>query len=86
MDGKQIGERASALAKQTVTAGNRAASAVGDAANKAADQVSELGEDLYENGAQAAQTLGRTIQKHPMATVLIAAAVGFGLGRLAHRD
>jgi ElaB/YqjD/DUF883 family membrane-anchored ribosome-binding protein len=85
MDGKHISERASALAKQTAEAGDRAVAAVNDTAHKAGDKASDIGESLYQKGAQAAHTLGQTVEEHPVATLLIAAAVGFGLTRLSHR-
>ena len=81
--GATIADRASAFVKQTA-AGETAASAVQDAAQKAGAQASDMGERLYDRGRRAGESVVRTVEQQPLAAVLIAAALGYGIAYLVH--
>jgi ElaB/YqjD/DUF883 family membrane-anchored ribosome-binding protein len=48
-------------------------------------RTGDRGGEFLEKGSKATHAIGRTIEEHPTATLLIAAAVGFGISWLAHR-
>ena len=83
--GATIADRASAFVKQAAAAGETAASAVQDAAQKAGAQASDMGERLYDRGRRAGEFVVRTVEQQPLAAVLIAAALGYGIAYLVHR-
>ena len=83
--GTAIADRASSFVKQATAAGGNAASVVQDAAQKAGTQASDLGELLYDEGRRAGQSISRTVEQQPLAAVLVAAALGYGIAYLVHR-
>jgi uncharacterized protein YjbJ (UPF0337 family) len=83
--GTAMADRASSFVKQATAAGKNAASVVQDAAQKAGTQASDIGERLYDEGRRAGQSIGRAVEEQPLAAVLVAAAVGYGIGYLVHR-
>ncbi len=80
-----IADRMSSLARQTSAAGEKAISVARDTAEKASAQAADVGGRLYDGSRRAGQTLGRTIGEQPLGSVLLAAAVGYGLAYLMHR-
>jgi uncharacterized protein YjbJ (UPF0337 family) len=71
-------DEASYIVKQATAAGETAASAVQDVAQRAGAQASDVGERLYEEGRRA-------VQEQPVTAVLVAAAIGYVIGALFHR-
>jgi ElaB/YqjD/DUF883 family membrane-anchored ribosome-binding protein len=65
--------------------GRSAASTVEDAAERAGAQISDIGERLAVEGRRARRSFRSTVAEDPTATVLLAAAFGFGVGFLLHR-
>jgi uncharacterized protein YjbJ (UPF0337 family) len=60
-----------------------------DAVRHAADEVSDFAEDAYEQGRRTlrdgSREVGEYVSDAPVASLLIAGAVGFGLGLLVSR-
>jgi ElaB/YqjD/DUF883 family membrane-anchored ribosome-binding protein len=83
--GKQISDRVSAIGKQAEDVGENAATMVGDASRKVRAKTSDIGNQVYEKGADAERSLERMIGDHPVASVLIAAALGYGISHIARR-
>ena len=78
LGGGAMADRASSFMKQATEAGETAASAVQDAAQKAGAQASDVGQRLYEEGRRA-------VQEQPVTAVLVAAAFGYVIASLVHR-
>ena len=83
--GPAMADRASSFVKQATAAGGNAASVVQDAAQKAGAQASDIGERLYGEGRRAGQSIGRAVEQQPLAAVLVAAALGYGIAYFVHR-
>ena len=71
--------------------GEQARSAMGDPgataqdlARRAREQASMAGDALYQQGTRAGEYLSRNINEYPLAALLIAGAVGYGLAYLIH--
>ena len=75
------GETAQAAAEQARAAGVEAGARI----NRAAEQGGEALRDLSKRGSTFAQYLSETTAKYPIATLLAAAAAGYGLARLMRR-
>lgn len=58
---------------------------VQDTAHKAGAQAAELGGRVYQQGRRAGQSLGQAFGQQPLGTVLVAAALGYGIAYLVHR-
>jgi hypothetical protein len=82
---RKIGGHAAALGKLATAMGASAASAVQDAAQTTGDRASEISGRLYDEGRRAHGSFGRIVAKDPVATVLVAAAFGYGIAYLLHR-
>jgi hypothetical protein len=76
LGGTAIADRAASFVKQATTVGESAVSAVQDATQQAGAQASDFGERLYDESRRAGQSIDRTIEDQPLATVLIVAAIG----------
>ena len=82
---KQVGDRVSNLGKQAEDAGETVASAIGEAARKGRTRAIDLGEQAYEQGAEAGRSFERLVGEHTVASLLVAAALGYGISHLARR-
>ena len=67
--------------KATDALGN-AADRAGRVANQMADQGRQVGENFSEVGGNLQKALDKSIKDQPMATLAVAAAVGFVLGAI----
>lgn len=61
------------------------AASVGDAAGDAADLVKKKAHDVREMADEKAEALATWIKERPITSVLIGAAVGYLLGKMARR-
>jgi hypothetical protein len=76
------------------TAGNlgeQARSAIGEAcataqelAQRTREQASTATDVLYQQGTRAGEYLSRNVNEYPLPALLIAGAIGYGLGYLIH--
>jgi ElaB/YqjD/DUF883 family membrane-anchored ribosome-binding protein len=55
-----------------------------DLANRAREQAGPAAQAVYDQGARAGQYVTRNVHEYPATTLLIAAAVGYGLAYLVH--
>jgi uncharacterized protein YjbJ (UPF0337 family) len=85
LGGTAAADRASAFVKQATTAGANVASAVEDAARRAGARASDIGERLYDESLRAGKSVGRVVEEQPLAAILVAAALGYGIAYLVHR-
>ena len=67
------------------SAAERAGSAIHDTARKIGAETSEIGEQVYEQGARGARYVSRNVEAQPIAALVIVGAVGFLLGYLVGR-
>jgi hypothetical protein len=79
------GETAKAVADRTHSAGVEAGARIKDAVQKAGDQGGQALRDLSQRGTEAGRYLSETAAAHPLASLLIAAALGYGLARITIR-
>jgi len=82
---RKIGGRAASFGKLAAAMSESAASAVQGAAQTTGARASEIGGRLYDEGRRAQRSFDRIVAEEPMATVLVAAAVGYGVAYLLHR-
>ena len=73
------------IAGEIKSAVGRAGAALHDTARKIGAETSELGEQLYEQGARGARYVSRNVEAQPLAALAIAGAVIFLLGFLVGR-
>ena len=87
--GQAIGQ-ATDMARQASSAGVQAVSQASDAVQGAARQVSsqasQTASKVYEQGAWAGGYITRYTAEQPLAALLIAAAIGYGMAYLIHRQ
>jgi ElaB/YqjD/DUF883 family membrane-anchored ribosome-binding protein len=87
--GQAMGQ-ASDMARQASSAGAQAVSQASDAVQGAARQVSgqasQAASKVYEQGAWAGGHISRYTAEQPLAALLIAAAIGYGIAYLIHRQ
>lgn len=83
--GATMADAASSFVKQATTTGAKAASALQDAAKKASSDANEIGGRVYEDARRASQSLARSVEEQPLAALLVAAAIGYGIAYLVHR-
>lgn len=73
------------LAKQASEVGRQAVDQAGDFLQNAAPQAKEAASDLYQRGAQSGEYIRQYAAEQPVAALLIAGAIGYGLAYLIHR-
>jgi hypothetical protein len=81
--------RAQAEAASAEGAGERAemasaACSAWDFAQKATAQAADVAKDLYERGARAGALVTRQVQDNPLPAILVAGALGCGIGYMIH--
>jgi len=82
---RKIDVLAASLGKLAKSMGESAASTAQGAAKRAGTQISDIGEQLHYKSRRAQRSIGRSAAEDPIATVLLAAAFGYGVGYLLHR-
>jgi hypothetical protein len=70
-------EQAKTMARNVV---NTASTTAQDLARRAREQT----DTLYQQGTQASQYLTRNVNEYPLTALLVAGAIGYGLGYLIH--
>jgi ElaB/YqjD/DUF883 family membrane-anchored ribosome-binding protein len=72
------------MAEQARSAITDTANTVGEVANQAKDQASAAAEAVYEQGNELADVIEEAIRRNPWSAVLLAGAIGYGIGRLSN--
>ena len=82
-------EKATTLVREVSTAGSQAVAQAGDivqgVAREVGDQASQSAAAVYQQGTRAGGYLSRYAAEQPLTALLIAGALGYGLGYLIHR-
>lgn len=73
------------LANQASEVGRQAVDQAGDFLQNAAPQTKEAASNLYQRGAQSGEYARQYAAEQPVAALLIAGAIGYGLAYLIHR-
>lgn len=73
------------LARQASEAGRQAMAQAGDAAREASNQATQAATNLYQQGSRAGGVISQYTAEQPMAALLVAGAIGYGLAYLIHR-
>ena len=77
-------EQANTMARNVGEQARSMASNAGATAQDLARRAREQTDSLYEQGARAGEYLTRNVNEYPLTALLIAGAVGYGLGYLIH--
>jgi ElaB/YqjD/DUF883 family membrane-anchored ribosome-binding protein len=83
--GEKHPERYANTVGEIKSAAGRAGTAMQDTARKIGAETSELGEQVYEQGARGARYVSRNVKAQPLAALAIVGAVGIVLGVLIGR-
>ena len=81
---RNVGEQARNIAN---TAGEQARSIANTASSTAQDlarRAREQTDTIYQQGTQASEYLTRNVNEYPLTALLVAGAIGYGLGYLIH--
>jgi ElaB/YqjD/DUF883 family membrane-anchored ribosome-binding protein len=81
-EGIGIADRAATLAKHATTTGEKATWVVQGAAKKVGAQAVDIG----GRATDGARSLAQYVAEQPLTSVVIAAALGYGLARLLHAE
>ena len=73
------------LANQASEAGKQAMGRAGELLENVAPQAREAASNLYERGSQSGEYVRQYAVEQPLTALLIAGAIGYGLGYLIHR-
>jgi ElaB/YqjD/DUF883 family membrane-anchored ribosome-binding protein len=73
------------LANQASEVGRQAAGQAGDLLQTVAPQAKEAASNLYQRGSQSGEYIRQYAAEQPVAALLIAGAIGYGLAYLIHR-
>jgi|HubBroStandDraft_3_1064219.scaffolds.fasta_scaffold743086_1 ElaB/YqjD/DUF883 family membrane-anchored ribosome-binding protein len=79
-----VGSTASNLGEQARSAIDEAGATAQELAQRAREQASTAIDALYRQGTRAGEYLTRNVNEYPLAALLIAGAIGYGLGYLIH--
>jgi ElaB/YqjD/DUF883 family membrane-anchored ribosome-binding protein len=83
-------EKASTLAREAAKSGGQAMARAGEViqgvAREAGNQASQAATNLYQQGTHAREQVSRYVAEQPLTSLLIAAAIGYGLAYLIHRS
>jgi uncharacterized protein YjbJ (UPF0337 family) len=83
---KQINGKLDQGAGKVRNAFGRAKDSSRNAAEAVQDAAADAGENIYEGGRGIALSLARSIEDRPLAAVLLAAAVGYGIACLVKQQ
>jgi ElaB/YqjD/DUF883 family membrane-anchored ribosome-binding protein len=78
-------DKAVDLAHKASSAGAQAVEAVQGVARDAAHQASQAATSVYQQGTRAGGSVSRYAAEQPLTALLVAAAIGYGIGYLVHR-
>ena len=78
--GEQARNIANTVGEQARNIANTASSTAQDLARQAREQT----DTLYQQGTQASEYLSRNVKEYPLTALLVAGAIGYGLGYLIH--
>jgi ElaB/YqjD/DUF883 family membrane-anchored ribosome-binding protein len=81
---RDVGEQAKSVARDYGEQARNLASSAGETAQDLARRAGVPTEKLYQQGVQAGEYLTRNVHEYPLTALLIAGAVGYGLGYLIH--
>ena len=82
----QMQAGATSLARQASEAGRQAISQAGDTVQGlTGDRAGEVASNLYQQGVTAGGYISRFAAEQPIAALLMAGAIGYGLAYLIHR-
>lgn len=81
---EQAASMARNLGEQARSAVSSASENAGELARRAREQASAASETLYQQGAKAGEYLSRNVNEYPLASLLIAGAIGYGIAYLIH--
>ena len=73
------------LANQASEAGRQAVGQAGELLQNVAPQAKEVASNLYDRGSQSGEYIRQYAAEQPVAALLIAGAIGYGLAYLIHR-
>lgn len=73
------------LANQASEVGRQAVGQAGDLLQNVAPQATEAASNLYQRGSQSGEYVRQYAAEQPIAALLIAGAIGYGLAYLVHR-
>jgi ElaB/YqjD/DUF883 family membrane-anchored ribosome-binding protein len=73
------------LANQASEVGRQAVGQAGDLLHNVAPQAKEAASNLYQRGSQSGEYVRQYAAEQPIAALLIAGAIGYGLAYLIHR-
>jgi ElaB/YqjD/DUF883 family membrane-anchored ribosome-binding protein len=73
------------LANQASEVGRQAVGQAGDLLQNVAPQAKEAASNLYQRGSQSGEYVRQYTAEQPIAALLVAGAIGYGLAYLIHR-
>ncbi len=76
---------ASDLGQQAVKAASNAGATMRDAAGRASEVATDVGDRVYKRGMQASEQVSRHVESQPLSSLLVAASAGFIVGLLMAR-
>ena len=79
-----VGSTASNLGEQARSAMGEAGATAQELAQRVREQASMATDALYQQGTRAGEYLSRNVNEYPLAALLIAGAIGYGLAYLIH--
>jgi len=77
-------EQAKTIARNVGEQARSMASTATDTAQDLARRAREQTDTLYQQGTQASEYLARNVNEYPLTALLVAGAIGYGLGYLIH--
>jgi ElaB/YqjD/DUF883 family membrane-anchored ribosome-binding protein len=81
---RNVGEQTRNVGEQARNMASTATATAQDLARRAREQTSAATDTLYQQSTQAGEYLTRNVHEYPLTALLIAGAVGYGLGYLIH--
>jgi ElaB/YqjD/DUF883 family membrane-anchored ribosome-binding protein len=77
-------EQAKTMARNVGEQARNIANTASSTAQDLARQAREQSDTLYQQGTQASEYLARNVKEYPLTALLVAGAIGYGLGYLIH--
>jgi ElaB/YqjD/DUF883 family membrane-anchored ribosome-binding protein len=79
-----VAETVSGAADKVSRVAGQAAETAQDVAREAGRQASAVTESVYGQGGDLIEVIEEAIRRNPVSSVVVAAAIGFGIARLSH--